>query len=92
MGTYNRRLAQIARRRRRLGLLGRMNCGMRHLIPGFTLKRSDMFRLFPMLGEWAWLELKEGWRSWGETAEQVQSSHPVHDSAMPAPAAEPSMG
>ena len=61
LGTYNRRLAQIARRRRRLGLLGRMNCGMRHLIPGFTLKRSDMFRLFPMLGEWAWLELKEGW-------------------------------
>ena len=66
IGCYNRRFACIARRRRRLGMLGRMNDNRRSLIPGFTLDRSDTTRLFSMLGEWAKLELKEGWRSWGK--------------------------
>ena len=63
---YSRRFACIARRRRRLGLLGKMNDNRRSLIPGFTLDRSDTTRLFTMLGEWAKLEIKEGWRSWGK--------------------------
>ncbi|MES2705248.1 MAG: NAD(P)/FAD-dependent oxidoreductase [Verrucomicrobiota bacterium] len=64
MSTYNRRFAKIARRRRRTGTLGRANAGKRRLIPGFMLKRSNMLTLFPMLAEWAWLEIREGWRSW----------------------------
>lgn len=64
MSCYNRRFAAIARRRRKLGLLGRNNKGKRCLIPGFTLERKDMFRLFGMLGEWAKLELTEGFHTW----------------------------
>jgi flavin-dependent dehydrogenase len=67
MSCYNRRFATIAKRRRRLGLLGRTNKGNRCLIPGFTLERKDMFRLFGLLKDWAVLELKEGWKSWGRT-------------------------
>ncbi|MGV3659332.1 MAG: NAD(P)/FAD-dependent oxidoreductase [Prosthecobacter sp.] len=63
MSAYNRRFAKMARRRRRTGNLGRTNRSQRCLIPGFTLKRSDTLRIFPMLAEWAWLEIKEGWRS-----------------------------
>lgn len=65
MSGYNRRFASIARRRRRLNGLGKTNDNRRSLIPGFTLDRSDTKRLFTMLGEWAMLELREGWRSWG---------------------------
>lgn len=74
MKTYNRRFAQIARRRRRLGLLGKTNRNRRCLIPGFKLNPSDAVGIFPLLAEWAWLELTEGWRSWGETAEDYAAS------------------
>jgi len=63
---YNQRLAKIARRRRRLGLLGKMNRGNRRLIPGFTLNRGDFGQLFVAFANWAWLELVEGWHTWGE--------------------------
>ena len=66
MGTYNQRFARMARRRRRMGLLGKENSNKRCLIPGFMLSRSNMFTLFPLLAKWAMLELKEGWRTWGE--------------------------
>jgi hypothetical protein len=36
MQTYNRRFAQIARRRRRMGALGKANCRRHCLIKGFT--------------------------------------------------------
>lgn len=65
MSIYNGRFAAIARHRRSTGMLGKKNRMHRCLIPGFTLKRSDTLRLFPMLGRWAWLEITEGWRSWG---------------------------
>ena len=64
MSTYNRRFAQIARRRRATNTLGRTNKNQRCLIPGFTLARSDTLRIFPMMAEWIWLELKEGWKTW----------------------------
>lgn len=64
MRTYNRRFAQIARRRRRLGLLGRENCERRYLIPGFTLKPTDVGLIVKSLLRWIWLELTEGWHSW----------------------------
>jgi flavin-dependent dehydrogenase len=64
MSCYNRRFAAIAKRRRKHGLLGRTNKGNRCLIPGFTLERKDMLRLFGMLGEWMKLELTEGFYTW----------------------------
>jgi flavin-dependent dehydrogenase len=68
---YNRRFAQIARRRRRIGTLGKTNRGRRCLIPGFTLKSTDIGQLVKAMAKWIWLELTEGWHSWGETkAEQ----------------------
>jgi flavin-dependent dehydrogenase len=69
---YNRRFVRIACRRREEGRLGRTNDGRRSLIPGFTLDRKDTRRLFSMLGEWAMLELREGWRSWGDPVKQPQ--------------------
>jgi flavin-dependent dehydrogenase len=81
MRTYNRRFAQIARRRRRLNLLGQMNNGRRSLIPGFTLNRSDSKRIIPLLLRWGWLEITEGWRSWGEPAlkPRKQSASPISE-------------
>ena len=62
--TYNRRFAKIARRRRRLGLLGQTNRGQRCLIPGFTLKSTDVGLLIKAISRWIWLELSEGWHTW----------------------------
>ena len=76
MSCYNRRFAAIAKRRRKHGLLGRTNNGMRCLLPGFTLERRDMFRLFGMLGEWLKLELTEGFYTWfsGEEEDPMPSA------------------
>ena len=63
---YNRRFAQIARRRRRLKILGHTNRSKRCLIPGFTLKPTDIALLLKALANWLWLELSEGWHSWAE--------------------------
>ena len=72
MRAYNRRFARIARRRRRVGTLGKTNRGARYLIPGFTLKRSDVGLLIKAAMRWVRLELVEGWHTWfqprGETA------------------------
>ena len=76
MRTYNRRFAQIARRRRCVGTLGRTNRGRRCLIPGFTLNRKDMKALVGPLLKWAWLELTEGWRSWGERKQPAPQPEP----------------
>jgi flavin-dependent dehydrogenase len=65
MRTYNRRFAQIARRRRRLNLLGKTNRAKRCLANGFTLSRSDIRLIAKTLVQWLWLELREGWRTWG---------------------------
>lgn len=70
MSTYNRRFAQIARRRRRLGMLGKKNRALRFLNNGFTLSRGDSRLIVKHLLKWLWLELTEGWRSWGERPEK----------------------
>jgi flavin-dependent dehydrogenase len=75
MRVYNRRFARIAARRRRLGLLGRMNDRKRLLIPGFTLTRKEAFKLLPLLGAWLKLELREGWHTWW--MEPNAAAHPV---------------
>ena len=71
MRLYNRRFAQIARRRRRNHALGKMNSRHRCLIPGFTLNRSDSKALLKPLMKWIWLEITEGWHSWGEGNESA---------------------
>jgi flavin-dependent dehydrogenase len=90
MSIYNRRFAAIARHRRRTGMLGRTNRGKRHLLAGFTLKRTDMLRIVPMLAEWLKLELTEGWRSWG-----ARPDYPAKPQTQPAaesaPAASPAV-
>jgi flavin-dependent dehydrogenase len=67
MRAYNRRLAQIARRRRALGQLGHMNRGRRCLADGFTLSRSDIRLILKILFQWCCLELIESCRSWGRS-------------------------
>jgi flavin-dependent dehydrogenase len=74
MRTYNRRLAQIARRRRSLGQLGRTNRGRRCLANGFTLSRSDIRLILKILFQWCCLELVEGWRSWGRSSVRTTAS------------------
>ena len=64
MGCYNKRFAKIARRRRRLGRLGKKNRNCRKLLTGFTLDRKNTLHLIPMLLRWAKLELTEGWTTW----------------------------
>lgn len=81
MSTYNRRFAQIARRRRKEGRLGATNKGNRCLIPGFKLNRGNMLTLFPMLAKWAALELREGWRSWGDPRETPSREMPATEMA-----------
>ena len=67
--SYNRRFATMARRRRRLNMLGRTNRGRRCLIPGFTLKPTDIKLLFKAIAQWCWLEVTEGWHTWFSSEE-----------------------
>jgi flavin-dependent dehydrogenase len=70
MRFYNGRLARIARHRRGAGMLGMTNRNGRCLIPGFTLSRADQGQLIKGLLRWGWLEVREGWKSWGAPAGQ----------------------
>lgn len=64
MKCYNRRFAQMARRRRARNTWGRRNTGERYLIPGFTFSGVSAWPVIKALCGWMWLELMEGWRSW----------------------------
>ena len=61
MRLYNRRLASIARARKRRGTWGRHNDAHRFLFGGFTFARSSMTPVVKALVGWALLELREGW-------------------------------
>lgn len=61
---YNRRLAQIARSRRRRGAWGRSNDCRRFLVPGFTFSPKTAGPIVKAMARWAWLEVSEGWRTW----------------------------
>ncbi len=66
MRLYNRRLAAMGRRRREEGRFGCRNAGSRDLFPGFNFKATHLLKIIAAgLSRWAWLELIEGWRSWG---------------------------
>lgn len=77
MSTYNRRFAQIAKRRRRLGLLGRTNRSHRFLNNGFTLSRGDVRLVIKTLFKWGWLELTEGRHTWGAREEEEMPAKPM---------------
>jgi len=62
--TYNRRFAEIARTRRRRKLSGRLNDHRRFMFAGYTFAAASAGPLMKSFFGWAWLELREGWRSW----------------------------
>lgn len=65
MRAYNRRFARIARVRRARGQWGKANHGRRFLFGGFTFAPTSAGLLLKALAGWLWLEVTEGWRSWG---------------------------
>lgn len=86
MSTYNRRLASIARARKRRGTYGRRNHGQRLMFPGYTFGPASVKPIARALLSWAWLELSEGWRTWFSSAPSpVEQTSPAP--AMPASAA-----
>jgi flavin-dependent dehydrogenase len=70
MSFYGRRLAAIARARRRRGCWGRCNAQQRFMFGGYTFARSSSVHVIKALIGWFVLELREGWRSWFVRAEQ----------------------
>ncbi|HZZ58647.1 MAG TPA: tryptophan 7-halogenase [Opitutaceae bacterium] len=63
MALYNRRLAAIARARRRRGAWGRRNAGRFAPFSSFTLGRGLGLQVAAALLAWLALELREGWRA-----------------------------
>jgi flavin-dependent dehydrogenase len=68
MALYNRRLAAIARDRRRRGVWGRRNDRRHFAFISYEFNRRLPVRIVGVLLLWAKLELTEGWRSWFATA------------------------
>jgi flavin-dependent dehydrogenase len=64
--TYNRRMAAIARDRRRRRALGHENATRHYLFPSFSLSAADVKFVVWATLRWLGLELREGWRSWFE--------------------------
>ena len=65
MQAYNRRFAAMARARRHRGMFGCHNNGCRDLFPGFNFRVPYLMKIIAgALAGWAWLEMREGWRSW----------------------------
>jgi hypothetical protein len=60
-----------------MNTLGRMNDRKRMLIPGFTLNRKEIWKLIPLLTEWAKLEITEGWHTWGRLPAIVPQKTPA---------------
>ena len=59
MRTYNRRFAEIARRRRKHRMLGETNRAHRCLIPGFKLHSMNLKLIAQGFGKWMRVELGE---------------------------------
>jgi len=82
MRLYNRRMAQMARVRRRRGILGKYNDCHRYLVPGFTFSPQSSTPIVQALARWAVLEIREGWRSWFEPSRKSeQPMQPVATAA-----------
>jgi hypothetical protein len=74
MSFYNRRLASIGRSRRRRGVWGRANDSRRLLVGGFTFSPKTAGPIVRAMTRWFWLEVTEGWRSWFEPKQKVESA------------------
>ena len=72
MRTYNRRLAQIARARRARNSLGYCNDSRRFLFKGYTFAPASGVPIITAIAAWAWLELREGWRSWFGSRRRIE--------------------
>jgi len=72
MRLYNRRIAAMARARRRRGTWGRQNAHRQFLFQSFSVGPRDAIRVAGSLARWLRLELQEGWRSWFEPARAVE--------------------
>ncbi len=88
MRAYNSRLAAMARARRKRGVWGRHNAGHRFLFGGYTFSTWSTRPIGKALLGWAWLELREGWRSWiatkpaareGEAAKPLPVQAALHE-------------
>jgi flavin-dependent dehydrogenase len=86
MRTYNRRFARMARVRRERGRLGRRNAHRRFMFKGYTFARSSVLPLLGALLGWLWLEVREGWRSWGRRPATGEVPGPL---LLPVPGATP---
>jgi hypothetical protein len=87
--TYNRRFAQIARSRRSRDCLGRFNCGHRFMFNGYSLEPGSIKPVLGALRQWAWLEVREGWRSWFQRTSPHEREHLARlraQQALPRPA------
>ena len=67
MRFYNRRMAAMGRSRRARGTFGRHNSGRSFLFGGFNFSVTSARPILGAMASWLWLELTEGWRSWGDT-------------------------
>jgi flavin-dependent dehydrogenase len=67
---YNRRFARIARAREARNRSGRCNNHRRFMFQGYTFARTSTLPIVKALLGWAWLELKEGWRTWFASGKQ----------------------
>ncbi len=70
MRTYNRRLVSIARSRKARGVFGRSNAHQRFLLNGFRPDDSTVFPVVRAVLGWLGMEVREGWRSWFQSAPQ----------------------
>jgi flavin-dependent dehydrogenase len=72
MRTYNRRFAQMARSRRARNVLGRKNHHQRFMFGGYTFAPSSAIPILKAVGNWLWLELTEGWRTWFRSSKSTK--------------------
>lgn len=76
---YNRRLAAIGQDRWQRGKWGRHNAGRFFSFRSYELNAMLGLRVLLAFGAYLWLELREGWRTWGKTP-SLLNEQPVHPS------------
>lgn len=87
--TYNRRFARIAQSRRERRCADRRNDHRRFMFGGYTFAAASAAPLLKSFLGWAWLELREGWRTWGRSGSllrpqaQTPARQMAHESSAP---------
>jgi flavin-dependent dehydrogenase len=92
MRFYNRRFARISRARRLRNAWGKCNADHRFMFPGYTFARGSAIHVVKGLMCWAWLELREGWRTWFRAQSAPapkKESLPNHEAIHMEPSASP---